>query len=83
MRLNKLAAQLFSTGGGKEFLDYLKLVTQSRVCPPSSESGVLYFYEGARWLAAIIQARVYAGQKQGEIGYVPERPPHGPDGRPL
>ena len=81
MKLNQLAAQLFTTGGGKEFLDYLKLITMGRIVPASADSGVLYYYEGARWIVGLIQARVAEGQKQGKIGYVPpqsyEDPPLG------
>jgi hypothetical protein len=74
MYYNQLAVRLFATGGGKEFLDYLRQITIQAVCEPDTSDLVLRHREGARWLFAVIQARLIAGQKEGAIGYEPERP---------
>ncbi len=72
--LNLLAARIFATGGGKDFLDYLKTITVSRICTPGVSNRELRHLEGARWLFGVIQARTKAGQKEGAIDYEPERP---------
>lgn len=72
---NKLAAILFSTGGGKEFLDYLRQITIQAICEPDTSDLVLRHREGARWLFAVIQARLIAGQKKGSPSREPALPP--------
>ena len=69
---NQLATRIFATGGGKEFLDYLRQITIQAICEPDTSDLVLRHREGARWLFAVIQARLIAGQKQGALDYVPE-----------
>jgi len=76
--LNLLAARLFSTGGGKEFLDYLKDITVNRALEPNQDDRALRHFEGARWLVSIIQSRMKTGQQEGAPDYEPERP-LGPD----
>ena len=80
MKLNRLAAQLFTTGGGKEFLDYLESITIHRMVPAGADAGALYYYEGARWIVGVIKARITAGKKEGKIGYVPPEIPEDPLG---
>lgn len=75
MTINLLAARLFTTGGGKEFLDYLRMITIQAICEPDVADTVLRHREGARWLFAVIQARTLAGQREGAPDYVPEQPP--------
>jgi hypothetical protein len=74
MVLNQLATRIFATGGGKEFLDYLRQITIQAICEPDTSDLVLRHREGARWLFAVIQARLIAGQREGAPDYVPERP---------
>jgi hypothetical protein len=78
MKLNRLAAQLFTTGGGREFLDYLQSITMHRLVSARADAGTLYYYEGARWIVGVVKARVAAGQKEGRIGYVPPEIPEDP-----
>ena len=73
-RLNLMAARLFVSGGGREFLDYLKTITVNRVCGPLASNKELRHLEGARWLVGVIQQRLRTGQKQGAITHEPERP---------
>lgn len=62
-RLNSIAAGIFSTGAGIEFLEYLRRITLSRGFEPSVPSSVLHWAEGTRWLTMVIIARVKQGQK--------------------
>ena len=80
MKLNRIAAQIFTTGGGKELLNYLESITLRRLVPASADAGALYYYEGARWIVGVIKARITAGQKEGRIGYVPPEIPEDPLG---
>jgi hypothetical protein len=74
LELNQTAARVFTSGGGRDFLDYLKTITTGTICRPTDPDSYLRHMEGARWLVAVIQQRVKAGQKQGAIGYVPPGP---------
>jgi hypothetical protein len=71
-QLNLLAARIFATGGGRDFLDYLKTITINRVCGPFASNEELRHLEGARWLVGVIQQRLRAGQKQGAVRHEPE-----------
>lgn len=62
--LNSIAAGIFSQGGGRAFLDYLRSITLHRILEPHSSDGELRYLEGMRALFGIIQKRVIEGQKE-------------------
>lgn len=62
-QLNEMAASVFSTGGGAQFLDYLRSITINTICGPEASNERLRHLEGMRGLYGIIQARKQTGQK--------------------
>ena len=64
-RLNSIFAQVFSEGGGKAALDYLRSVTVNAVLAPSQcEPNSLMHLEGQRYLVHLIDKRVEQGQRE-------------------
>ena len=61
--LNDLAVATFGRGAGKEFLNYLKVITNAASGPEASDAALRH-YAGQRHLIAIIDARIEAGRKQ-------------------
>lgn len=59
--LNKLAAGIFSSQGGKEFLRYLRSITIEAVSGPSVGTNELFHREGMRFLVGIIEQRIARG----------------------
>jgi len=60
--LNKLAAGIFSSQGGKEFLLYLRSITTQAVLGPHAQTNELFHREGMRFLLGIIEQRIARGQ---------------------
>ena len=71
--LNSIAPGVFSTGGGREFLNYLRSITMNHVAPGWLSNEELHYLEGARWLVGIIMRRMVLGQQKG-VTHVPELP---------
>tara|TARA_A100000172_G_scaffold49791_1_gene31204 strand:- start:1822 stop:2130 length:309 start_codon:yes stop_codon:yes gene_type:complete len=64
-RLNSIFAAIFSDGGGREALDYLRSVTVNAVLAPSQcEPNALLHLEGQRYLVHLIDKRVEQGQRE-------------------
>lgn len=63
--LNKLAAGLFGSGGGKEFLRYLRSITIEAVAGPTIGPNELFHREGMRFLVGIIEQRIARGTHVG------------------
>ena len=60
--LNKLAAGIFASQGGKEFLRYLRSITTQAVLGPHAATNELFHREGMRFLVGIIEQRIARGQ---------------------
>lgn len=63
-RLNLLAAAAFTTGAGKEFLEYLRSITIESVGGPAISNDHLRHLEGARWVVGIMETRRSNGQRE-------------------
>ena len=61
-RLNDLAFGTFSTGAGKEFLNYLRQITLNHPLPPDVSDSALRHKEGMRYLFGIIYTRFEKGK---------------------
>ena len=62
-RLDQTAAIVFSTGAGREFLDYLNDITIQNIADFTISNEGLRQLEGARWIVNVINERVRRGRK--------------------
>lgn len=65
-RLNQLAVAAFTSGAGKEFLEYLRSITIESVGGPAISNDHLRHLEGARWVVGIMETRRLLGNKERE-----------------
>jgi hypothetical protein len=72
--LNLMAARVFSTGAGREFLDHLLATYFSQAGWPSITTEELRHIEGQRWLINVIATRVALGQTRGPREHVTFEP---------
>jgi hypothetical protein len=68
--LNLMAARVFSSGVGREFLDHLMNTYFAQVSEASIPTEQLRHIEGQRWLIGVIAARVSLGQTRGPREHV-------------
>ena len=64
--LNSKAYALFSSGIGKDFLQYLESITTNNIYSAGTGIETLAHAEGGRWIVAIIKKRTESGRKQDE-----------------
>ena len=62
--LNELLAGVFSSGGGKDALAYLRSITIEAVGGPSITDSELRHREGMRYVVAIIEQRIAKGKEK-------------------
>jgi len=68
-RLNSIFLEVFSEGGGKAVLEYLKSVTVNAVLTPAQcEPNSLMHLEGQRYLVHLIDSRIEKGIKERSNG---------------
>ena len=63
-RLNAIFEAIFSSGGGKEALDYLRSITVNAVLTPAQcEPNALMHLEGQRYVIHLIDKRIEQGRR--------------------
>jgi len=67
-KLNKLCAAVLGDDAGQEWMAYLKSITINYVNGPHVGPNELLHAEGARYVVAILQARIDAGHKENARG---------------
>jgi hypothetical protein len=63
-RLNELAAALWESPAGREYMQYLRSITVNAVCGPEISDAGLRHREGARALVALMNQQVEAHHRE-------------------
>lgn len=63
-KLNEMAAAVFETPAGREYMNYLRSITVFAVCGPEITDAGLRHREGARSLVAVISQQIEAHHRE-------------------